>query len=226
MIEFKSVTKKFGEVTAIDDVSFRIEDGEFVFIIGPSGAGKTTILRLILREFLPTSGSVIFDEIESGAVPRSKAFLLRRKLGVVFQDFKLLSDRTVSENVCLPLEIIGRSEEEAHIAGREALATVGLADRADFFPSQLAGGEIQRVCIARALVSNPRVIIADEPTGNLDPATAWQIARLLKKINKSGRTVIMMTHNFEVVNSMCERVVELDKGKVISDQEKGGYKAK
>lgn len=223
MIKFENVTKKFGEVVALKDASFKIEPGEFIFIIGPSGAGKTTIARLILREYLPTEGAIEVAGIDLTKIPRKKIPQLRRKVGVVFQDLKLLVDRTVFENVASALKVLGEKEEKIREEVASILELVGLADRADFFPAQLAGGELQRVCLARAVVGKPEIVIADEPTGNLDIGTARQIVKLLKKINEMGKTIIMATHNFEIVNTFQERVIELDKGKIISDKKKGKY---
>lgn len=224
MIEFKKVTKKFGDGTvALDKVSFAIQPGEFVFIVGPSGAGKTTILRLLLREFLPTSGSVFLEKTEVNTIHPRDIPNLRRKIGAAFQDYKLLWDRTVFENVSLPLEILGQPSSKVEKKVQEILEIVGLANQAELFPSQLSGGELQRVVIARALTPKPSLLFADEPTGNLDPGTAWQIVKLLKQINEKGRTVIMATHNFDIVDSLNERVISLDKGKVKSDKKKGKY---
>jgi len=223
MIRFENVTKKFGNVIALDKVSFKIELGEFVFLIGSSGAGKTTILKLILKEFLPTEGMVEIAGMDLAKMPKTKIPHLRRMVGTVFQDLKLLPDRTVFENVALALKILGKREEEVFQEIKEILELVGLSERANFFPAQLAGGELQRVCIARAIVGKPEIVIADEPTGNLDIGTAKQIVKLLKKINEMGKTVIMATHNFEIVNSFSQRVIELDKGKLISDKKKGKY---
>lgn len=223
MIKFDNVTKKFGLVTALDKVNFEIPDKEFVFIIGPSGAGKTTIVKLILRDYLPTSGKIKINEHNLNQIAKRELVKLRRNIGVVFQDYRLLLDRTVYENVALSLKVLGEKEEKIKTVVDEVLKMVGLAARSEFFPAQLAGGELQRVCLARAVVGKPEVVIADEPTGNVDPTTAWQIVKLLKKINELGKTVIMTTHNFEIVNSLKERVIELDKGKLISDKKKGQY---
>lgn len=226
MIKFENVSKKFGEIVALDKVSFEIARGEFVFITGPSGAGKTTIVRLILREFLPTSGNIKIDNYNLGEIRKNELPKLRRNIGVVFQDFKLLMDQTIFENTALALRVLGEEEEKIEKEVPKILELVGLEERADFFPAQLAGGELQRVCLARAVVGQPEIVVADEPTGNLDLATGWQIVRLLKKINQMGKTVIMATHNFEIVNSMKERVIELDKGKLVSDKKKGKYRVK
>ncbi|MFH1289301.1 MAG: cell division ATP-binding protein FtsE [Patescibacteria group bacterium] len=226
MIEFKNIDKKFGESFSLKKVSFKIDKGEFVFLTGPSGAGKTTILRLILKKLNPSDGTIkVFGE-DLEEIGKKQLPLFRQKIGMIFQDFKLLQDRTVEENVSLPLIILGKSEEEADEQVKKVLDLVGLSKKANLFPSQLAGGELQRVCIARAVVGQPDLVLADEPTGNLDLSTSWQIVKLLKKINEEGKTVIMATHNFEVVNSLKTRVISLDDGKIISDEEKGGYKIK
>lgn len=223
MIKFDKVSKKFGGITAVEEISFEIEDGGFVFLTGPSGAGKTTIIKLILREFLPTSGSIFVNDLNLVKIPSRKIHDLRRRIGVVFQDFKLLADRTVFENVALPLEVIGEEEKSVKKKVEEVLGLVGLTERADLFPAQLAGGELQRACLARAVVGNPKTVLADEPTGNLDPATSWQIVKLLKKINKLGTTILMATHNVDIVNSLRERVIKMEEGKITRDQTKGGY---
>jgi len=224
MIKFSKVTKKFGNKTvALEKASFEIKPGEFVFMVGPSGSGKTTILRLLTREILPSSGSIFLDKQEVNTLHHRKIPLLRRKISVVFQDYKLLNDRTISENISLPLEIISKKEAEIKKAVDEILKMVGLDQKGDLFPSQLSGGELQRTVIGRALASKPAVLFADEPTGNLDPGTAWQIIKLLKVINKKGRTVIMATHNFDIVNSLNARVIGLEKGKIVRDQKKGKY---
>lgn len=222
-IKFEKVTKKFGGIMALDEASFEIDEGNFVFITGASGAGKTTIIRLILRESLPTSGTIKIGSLDLAKLPSGKIPELRRQIGVVFQDFKLLTDRTVFENVALPLDVLGKNEMEIKKEVREILDLVGLADREDLFPAQLAGGELQRVCLARAVIAKPKILLADEPTGNLDPTTSWQIVKLLKKINKMGTTVVMATHNVEIVNSLQERVIKLDKGKVVKNELKGKY---
>lgn len=226
MIKFSNVTKRFGDIVALEKVSFEIEPKEFVFIIGPTGAGKTTLIRLILREYLPTSGSIKVENIDVAKLPHSELIKLRRKIGVVFQDLKLLPDRTVYENVAMALKILGKKEEEIRGEVENVLDLVGLTDRVDLFPSQLAGGELQRTCLARAVVAKPEIVIADEPTGNLDPAACWKIIKLLQEINKLGKTVIMATHNFEIVDSLKVRVIEFNKGQLVSDKKKGKYKVR
>lgn len=224
MILFENVSKKFGSIIALEDVSFEIEDGEFVFLIGPSGAGKTTVIKLILREFLPTKGKLIVSGENVLKIPRRKVPAFRRQIGVVFQDFKLLVDRTVLENVTLPLEIKRTPEKEIKRQAEEILKMVGLWERKDLFPSQLAVGEIQRASLARAVITKPKLLLADEPTGNLDPVNSQQLVKLLKEINKEGTTVLMATHNANLVNFLKERVICLKEGKIISDEEKGKYK--
>lgn len=226
MVKFENVTKVFGQTTALSRVSFGIEPGEFVFVIGPSGAGKTTLIKLILKEYLPTEGIIKVKDLNLQELPKKKIPEYRRRIGMVFQDFKLLNDQTVFENVALPLKIVGETEDKIEPKVLNVLDLVGLKDKAHFFPSQLSGGELQRTCLARAIVGEPEMIIADEPTGNLDLGIARQIVDLLKKINETGKTVIMATHNFEIVNALNQRVLELDKGKLVSDQKKGKYHLK
>jgi len=226
MVKFENVTKKFGEVTALNGVSFVIESGEFVFVIGPSGAGKSTLVRLILKECLPTEGTIKVKNFNLQELSKKKIPEYRRQIGVVFQDFKLLSDQTVFENVALALRVLNEAEEKIEQKVLNILDLVGLKGKDNFFPSQLSGGELQRVCLARAIVGEPEIIIADEPTGNLDLGIARQIVDLLKKINEAGKTVIMATHNFEIVNTLGQRVIELDEGKLVSDQKKGKYHLK
>ncbi|MCX6726029.1 MAG: cell division ATP-binding protein FtsE [Candidatus Shapirobacteria bacterium] len=223
MVKFENVTKTFGSTTALKGVSFAIKSGEFVFIIGPSGAGKSTLIKLILREISPTDGLIKVKENNLQEITKKNLPEYRKKIGMVFQDFKLLFDRTVFENVALALRVSGEKEEEISRKVENILELVSLKDRMDFFPSQLSGGELQRICLARAVVGEPEIIIADEPTGNLDLGTARQIVNLLKKINETGKTVIMATHNFEIVNLLNQRVIELNKGKIVSDKEKGKY---
>ena len=223
MIVFEKVTKKFGQITALEDVSFVIDKGEFVFLTGPSGAGKTTVVRLLLGEYLPSAGEIKVNDKHIQKIPRRILHLWRRKLGVVFQDYKLFNDRTVEENVSLPLQIQKVSEKETAEKVEKVLALVGLSERAHLFPAQLAGGELQRTSLARAIVTAPEILLADEPTGNLDPVTSLEMVKLLKEINEKGTTVLMATHNQEIVDSCKNRVIELDKGKVVRDEKEGKY---
>ncbi len=217
MLEFKNVTKRFGKITALQDVSFRIEDGEFVFVVGSSGAGKTTLIRLILREVVPDSGEILLDDTLYSTLKNKDIPKLRQKIGVVFQDFKLIPEKTVSENIEVALAVIGVSQTEWRERVEHVLKLVDLSDRIDFFPSQLSGGELQRVAMARALVVNPSIILADEPTGNLDWETADRIVELFDKIHKEGKTILMATHNRHIVDKMGKRVIELSQGKLVSD---------
>lgn len=224
MIKFNTVTKKFPDGTvALDNVSFEVQDGEFVFLVGPSGAGKTTLLRLLLKEYEPSSGEIVIDEHNLKKLGGGKITELRRKIGVVFQDLKLLTDRSVYENIALSLWILGKNDKEVREEVLEKLKLVGLEDQEKFFPSQLSGGEMQRVAIARALVGQPKYLLADEPTGNVDDANTWKIMKILDKVNKAGTTVLMATHNSEIVDTMNKRVVRLEGGHVISDK-KGKYR--
>lgn len=224
MIKFDSVTKKFPDGTvALSDVSFEINDGEFVFLVGPSGAGKTTVFRLILHNFLANSGNITIDEHDLKKISGGKVTQLRKKIGCVFQDLKLLPDRSVLENVALSLWVLGKTAKEVEIESREKLDLVGLSGKADFFPAQLSGGELQRAAIARALAGDPKYLLADEPTGNVDDENGWKIVKILEKINEDGTTVVMATHNPEIVDKLNKRVIRLSEGKVVSDK-KGKYR--
>ncbi len=224
MIKFQKVSKKFGNNSqALSDLNFSVEKQEFVFLVGPTGSGKTTIFRLIIKELDPTEGSVMVGDWDIRRLPQEKVPQLRKRVGVVFQDLKLLSDRTVFENVALPLEIDDKDEALVRKRVEEVLEQVGLSDHKDRFHAQLSGGELQRVAIARALALSPEIILADEPTGNLDPATSMSIVERLLEINKKGTTVIMATHNFDIIKSVPKRVIALDKGKLVRD-EKGSHK--
>jgi len=222
-IEFDKVTKKFGSVVALEDVSFEIKKGEFVFITGKSGAGKSTIASLIMGEQKADSGDVWVDGILMNKARFKEIIQIRRKMGVIYQDFRLLKNKTVRENILVALDIVGYEDENWQEQFEEVLKKAGLEGREDFFPAQLSGGELQRVCLARALIVDPEILLADEPTGNLDPENSWQLMKLLTKINKDGKTVIMATHNFDIVNSMGKRVIKLDGAKLISDKKKGKY---
>jgi len=224
MIQFDHVSKEFGANTkALSDVTVEIKDGEFVFLIGKSGSGKSTFLKSILREILPTSGIVVVDDWDVTKLPQSKIHILRRKVGMVFQDFKLLVDRTIFENIALGLEILGKSKEETEKGVTEVLELVGLSHKKNSFPLQLSAGELQRVSIARAIVGGPKILLADEPTGNLDPDTSWDIIQILEEINSLGATVIVATHNEAFVNTMKKRTITLKNGEIVTDEEKGKY---
>ena len=225
MIKFENVTmayRKDGN-PALNDVSFEIADGEFVFLVGQSGAGKSTILRLLIREESAQAGTVLIDDINIGKLPEKEVPKLRRNIGMVFQDFRLLPEKTVSENVAFALQVLNKSPDEIKQTVPAVLDLVGLLDKANRRPEQLSGGEQQRVAIARALVNRPAILMADEPTGNLDPDTSVEIMRLLDQINKAGTTVIMATHDAGIVDQMRKRVIEVTGGAIIRDQAQGVY---
>ncbi|MEK7070596.1 MAG: ATP-binding cassette domain-containing protein [Patescibacteria group bacterium] len=225
MIKFENVTKQFPPQTvALDNVSFEIEDGEFIFLVGPSGAGKTTILKLILRQFAPTSGGVFVNEFDLSTPAFKEVERLRRSMGVVFQDFKVLPEKNVIENIALSLKISHASNTQIKSEVREALELVNLSGRELYFPAQLSAGELQRVAIARAIVGDRDIIIADEPTGNLDPKTSWDIMKIFKKL-EGKKTILIATHNTDIVNSLRKRVFNLKSGRLIKDIRKGGYDA-
>ncbi|KKQ51321.1 MAG: Cell division ATP-binding protein FtsE [Candidatus Woesebacteria bacterium GW2011_GWA1_39_21b] len=217
MLELEKVTKTFGEIEALKDINFEVADSEFVFITGASGAGKTTLLRLILRELLPDSGKIELDKEDISKLPSKEIPRLRQKIGVVFQDYKVLSERTLRENVEVALAVIGLNRNDWEQRVNHVLKLVGLTERADLFPAQLSGGELQRVSLARALVVNPKIILADEPTGNLDWETADRLMDLFEKVNSEGKSIIMATHNRQIVDKMNKRVIELGGGKIIGD---------
>ncbi len=225
MIRFENVTKLYPkqEKPALDKVSLDIEKGEFVFLVGLSGSGKSTFLRLCLREEMPTSGTIIVAGKDLNELAAHKIPELRRQVGTVFQDFRLLPNKTVAENVAFTLHVLGYSQKEIDREVPEVLELVGLEEKADRKPSELSGGEQQRVAIARAYVSRPMILIADEPTGNLDPATSVGIMKLLDRINREGTTVVMATHDSGIVDQMRKRVIELDGGHVVRDQVRGVY---
>lgn len=225
MLKFESVYKKYhsGQV-ALDNIDLTIEDGEFIFIVGSSGAGKSTLLKLITRETNPTSGHIYFNNENILKIPNSKIPILRRKIGTIFQDFKLLLTKTVFENVAVPLEVTSQKDSLVEREVSSVLEKVGLLDKANSFPLQLSGGEIQRTAIARAIVGKPEVLLADEPTGDLDPKNSLEIVSLLDKINKEEKTIIIMaTHNAQIVNHFKKRVVVLENGKIIKDEKEGKY---
>lgn len=221
LIQFKNVSKSFGSIRALENVDFDIQKGDFVFIIGPSGAGKTTILKLLLAEYKSTTGSVVVEGQNLSEIKRKDIPLYRQKIGIIFQDFKLLTERTVRENIEVPLAVKNVPEEEWTGRVDQVLKLVGLSERADLFPAQLSGGEVQRVAIARALVTNPMFIFADEPTGNLDWDTAESIMDLLLKINAEGKTIIVTSHHKSLVHKLKKRIIEMKNGKIVEDTHKG-----
>lgn len=224
IIALDAVSKQYQTgVDALKDVSIRIEQGEFVFVVGKSGSGKSTFIKLLLKELDPTSGKLYIAGRLVNKLRRKQVLLYRRNIGVVFQDFRLLKDRTVFENVAFAQRIIGRNKREIIRNVSTMLTIVGLTEKADAYPHELSGGEQQRVAIARALVNQPTILLADEPTGNLDPQNAWEIMMLLQEVNKMGTTVVVVTHNNDIVDIMQKRVVTLEEGRVIRDDKKGGY---
>lgn len=219
MIKLNKVTKKFTLGTlGLFDINLTVEKGEFVFLVGPTGSGKTTLFRLLIRDILPSGGTIIVADYDIVKLPQGKISHLRKKVGVVFQSLKLLTDRTIFENVVLPLEFSGFASDEARIRVEEVLSQLGISEHRNKFPVQLSGGELQRVAIARSLVLSPDILLADEPTGNLDPITSREIVKILLDINSKGTTVIMATHNFDIVNSMKKRIISLEKGRLIRDE--------
>lgn len=224
MITFNNVTKIYtNDVVGLDNVSFHIDKGEFVFLVGQSGAGKSTIIKLLMCEERASAGEIIFGDTDVTRLKRRQIPYLRRSMGVVYQDFRLLPQKTVYENVAFAMEIVGAPRKQIRRQVPNVLNLVGLANRARSYPNQLSGGEQQRVSLARALINNPSVLIADEPTGNLDTETAGEIMTLLDNINKRGTTILMATHAEKIVNDMKKRVITLESGNLVRDQEKGVY---
>jgi cell division transport system ATP-binding protein len=224
IIKFEDVTKKFSStITAVSDINLEVESGEFVFLVGPSGAGKSTLLRLLTRENLPTSGKILVGDTEVNRLKSRDIPHYRRKIGFVFQDFKLLEDRTVFENVALTLEVRNYDDEEIHKEVERILKLFEIWGRRNLFPNQLSGGEAQRTAIARAIIGKPEILLADEPTGDLDPQTSWGVMQLLNEINSWGTTIVMATHNHEIVNSLKRRVVLVKEGKIVKDIKEGKY---
>ncbi len=222
MIEFQNVSKVYDNgAVALDNVTIHIEKGEFVLVVGHSGAGKSTLFKLLTHEVIPDDGSVIVNNVDVTRIKGSKVPMLRRKLGVVFQDFRLLPNKTVGENIAFALEVIEEKRSVIKEKVNHVLDLVGLTDKKDDYPEDLSGGEQQRVAIARAIVNRPAVLIADEPTGNLDPITSRDIVDLFKRINNYGTTVVMITHNMDIVSYLNKRVIALENGRVVSDQLKG-----
>ena len=230
MILLDRVTKAYGKTAegaskpALNRISVHVSAGEFVILVGTSGAGKSTLLKLLTREEKPSSGKIVVGGIDYDTLKDKHIPLLRRKIGVVFQDFKLLPNRTVFENIAFALEIAGMTSREIKSTVPKVIELVGLSGKEKNFPHQLSGGERQRVAIARAVVRQPKILIADEPTGNLDPKHSWEIVKLLEKINKYGTTVLLTTHNVDIVNKLKRRVITIDNGKIVSDEAKGSYR--
>lgn len=219
MLKYKKVSKNFGPIQALSDISFAVVPGEFVFITGPSGAGKTTLLRLLIRQIKPSEGEIYFDGLDVHNLKKRQIPHLRRDIGSVFQDYKLLAERTIFENALVALAVKGTPKAERTPRVEQVLSLVGLTERAHLFPSQLSGGELQRAALARALVVNPKLVFADEPTGNLDPKTAQGIMELLDQINKEGKTVIITTHSHELVKLMKKREIVIEEGKLTHDSD-------
>ena len=224
MITFENVSKRYATGTeAVRDVSLEIEKGEFAFIVGPSGCGKSTLMKMLLKEVEPTSGRIYINGKDITNLPKKKIPYLRRSMGIVFQDFRLLQDKTVYENVAYAMRVIEANPKIIRKQVPNALSLVGLLHKAKVYPDQLSGGEQQRVAVARAIVNNPMMLIADEPTGNLDPDTAWEIMSLLNDINRRGTTVVVATHAKEIVDKMQKRVIAIDHGVIHSDIKRGVY---
>ena len=224
MIEFRNVNKKYNTGTkALKNVNFRIDKGEFCFLVGTSGSGKSTLIKLILKEEEPTSGTIIINGKDTTFLKQNRVPYLRSSMGVVFQDFRLLPDKTVYDNVAYAMYIVRATPKHIRRQVPMVLSLVGLSGKAKMYPNELSGGEQQRVALARALVNNPSMLIADEPTGNLDPETAWDIMNLLNDINMRGTTVVVATHAKDIVDQMKKRVIQIDKGEIIRDDKKGGY---
>lgn len=224
MIEMKQVFKKYpGGSKALQGLNVSIAQGEFVYVVGPSGAGKSTFIKMLYAEERASAGKVLVNQVDVTKLPARKVPFLRRQLGVVFQDYKLLPKKSVYENVAYALEVIEKDQKFIKHRVIEVLKLVGLATKAKRFPHELSGGEQQRVAIARAIVNQPKIVIADEPTGNLDPTTTWEVMKVLEAINAQGTTIIMATHNREVVDGMRHRVVRIEKGRIVSDRDGGAY---
>lgn len=224
MIQYVNVTKEYENgLRALDNINLIVENGEFVFIVGPSGAGKSTLIKLLLKEIEPTAGALFVNDRDLSQMKPKEVPYYRRGMGVVFQDFRLLPDKTVYENVAFAMEIIEASRKQIRRQVPAVLSMVGLASKANNYPNQLSGGEQQRTALARAIVNNPSILIADEPTGNLDSATAGEIMKIINMINHRGTTVIMATHARDIVNTMKKRVITFQKGTIVSDREKGEY---
>jgi len=224
MIELNGVSKEYAKgIAALDDVNLKIEQGEFVFIVGDSGSGKSTLMRLLMKELNPTSGTIIVNGQNLNRMKQKHIARYRRNIGVVFQDFRLLQDRNIYDNIAFAQRVVEVSTRVLKKKVPAALSLVGLAQKYKSFPNELSGGEQQRVAIARAVVNEPAILFADEPTGNLDPTNSWEIMKLLEEANDRGTTVVVVTHNQEIVNEMKKRVLTMKKGVIVSDEQKGGY---
>jgi cell division transport system ATP-binding protein len=225
VINFDNVSKQYknSNTPALDEINLNIEQGEFVFLVGQSGSGKSSLLRLLLKEEKPSSGIVTVDGINVAKLPNRKVPAFRRTMGIVFQDFRLLPGKTVFDNVAFGMEVIGKSKKEIKQRIPALLELVGLEEKAHRLPSELSGGEQQRVALARAFVNRPKLLLADEPTGNLDPSTSVGIMKLLDRINRTGTTIVMATHDVAIVDQMRKRIVQMENGKIIRDQERGMY---
>ncbi|MBP2651839.1 MAG: cell division ATP-binding protein FtsE [Firmicutes bacterium] len=224
MISFQGVSKVYGKGSvALSDVTVDIEKGDFIFVVGPSGAGKSTFIKLLFREILPTNGRLVINGRDIGKLTLAEVPYLRRNLGIVFQDYRLLPNKTVYDNIAFAMEVIEASRREIQRRVNHVLNLVNLSSKTDTYPNQLSGGEQQRVAIARAIVNNPQVVIADEPTGNLDPDTSWEIMKIFERINKGGTTIVMATHDKPVVDAMKKRVIAIEQGCIVRDQPKGAY---
>lgn len=223
MVKFEGVTKLYGSSAALKDVTLSINKGDFVFLVGPSGAGKSTLIKLILKEIEPDEGEIYVANKKITTLANREIPALRRNIGMVFQDFRLLPHKTVSENVAFAMEVVHSTQRAIRRQVPQVLSIMGISDKADQFPSQLSAGEQQRVAIARAIINNPMMLIADEPTGNLDPDTAWEIMKLINQINRRGTTVLMVTHAKDIVDRMGKRVVAIDRGHIVRDASEGEY---
>lgn len=223
MIQLKNVSKRYGDNFGLSDISIKIRDGEFVFLVGPSGAGKSTFIKLILKEIEPDEGSIFFDDMEVNSMSNRLVPMYRRNIGIVFQDFRLLEKKTVYENVAFAMEAVHQKRKLIKKQVPHILKLVGISEKSDRYPHELSGGEQQRVAIARAIVNNPKVLIADEPTGNLDPEKSWEIMNLLNQINLRGTTIVMVTHEKDIVDRMGKRVIQIEGGRIVRDDQAGAY---
>jgi cell division transport system ATP-binding protein len=223
MISFEAVSKEYNGTFALSAIDLKVKEGEFLFVVGPSGAGKTTLVKLLIREELPSSGEIFFDSLSVTKLSHNELPELRRNIGVVFQDFKLLPQRTAREHLLFVMDLVGKDAREQQDLALEILNLVDLTEKADLFPHQLSGGEKQRLAIARALAVEPKVLVADEPTGMIDPAASWKVLNLLSKVNELGTTVIVATHDAQIVDALKKRVVALNDGRIVRDQLGGSY---